>query len=85
MATAEQVLTFLIPDGGYVLTGDSYEGLTFVECEPITKKEFTDGFAKYDTWKTNQDKLKADKKSAAEAKLVALGLTIEDLRALGLG
>lgn len=85
MATPAEVLSFLIPDGGYVLTGDSYEGLTFVECEPITKKEFTDGFAKYDAWKANQDKLRADKKAAAEAKLVALGLTAEDLKALGLG
>ena len=85
MATAEQVLTFLIPDGGYVLTGDTYEGLTFVECEPITKKEFTDGFAKYDAWKAEQDAAKATKKAAAEAKLAALGLTADDLKALGLG
>ena len=69
MATAEQVLTFLIPDGGYVLTGNTYEGLSFVECEPITKAEFEAGFAQYDAWKAEQDAVKAAKKAAAEAKL----------------
>lgn len=84
MATAEQVLTFLIPNGGYVLTGDSYEGLIFVECEPISKAEFEAGFAKYDAWKAEQDAQATAKKTAAEAKLIALGLTADDIKALGL-
>lgn len=84
MATAEQVLTFLIPNGGYVLTGDSYEGLTFVECEPISKAEFEAGFAKYDAWKAEQNAQAAAKKATAQAKLEALGLDADDLKALGL-
>ena len=84
MATAEQVLTFLIPNGGYVLVGDTYEGLSFVECDPISKAEFEAGFAKYDAWKNEQNELAAAKKAKAEAKLTALGLDHDDLKALGL-
>ena len=84
MTTASQVLSFLIPNGGYVLVGDTYEGLTFPECEPITKEQFEAGFAQYDTWKTKQEEAKVTAKAAAEAKLEALGLTADDLKALGL-
>jgi hypothetical protein len=84
MAKAAEVLSFLIPNGGYVLVGDSYEGITFLECEPITKAEYEAGFAEYDAWKAQQDADKAAKKAAAEAKLAALGLNADDLKALGL-
>ena len=84
MATNAEVLRMLIPDGGYVQYGDDFEGIQFLECEPITKKQFTDGFAKYDAWKADQDATKEQAKAAAEGKLAALGLTTDDLRALGL-
>ena len=38
MAQSYEVLSMLIPNGGYVQIGDTYEGIEFVECEPITKK-----------------------------------------------
>jgi hypothetical protein len=84
MATPAEVLSYLIPDGGYVLTGDNFEGLEFREAEPITKEEYQAGFAQYDTWKAEQDAAKAQAKASAEAKLAALGLTADDLKALGL-
>ncbi len=84
MATGAEVLRMLIPNGGYVLTGDDYEGLQFLDCEPITKAEFEAGFAQYDAWKAEQDAAKAQAKASAEAKLAALGLTADDLKALGL-
>ena len=40
MARGYEVLSMLIPQGGWELTGDTYEGIQFLECEPITKKEF---------------------------------------------
>jgi hypothetical protein len=64
---------------------EEYEGIQFLECEPITKAQYEAGFAEYDAWKAEQDEAKAAKKAAAEAKLVALGLTADDLKALGLG
>jgi hypothetical protein len=84
MAKPNEVLAMLIPNGGYVQVGDTYEGIQFLECEPITKKQYTDGFEQYDAFKAKQDADKATARAAAESKLSALGLTAEDLRALGL-
>jgi hypothetical protein len=77
-------MKMLRPQGGWILVGDDYKGLTFLECEPITEAELQAGFAKYDAWKAEQDAAKAQAKAAAEAKLEALGLTADDLKALGL-
>jgi hypothetical protein len=84
MAQPHEVLAFLIPNGGYVHYGSEYEGIQFLECEPITKEEYEAGFAQYDAWKAEQETAKATAKATAEAKLAALGLTAEDLTALGL-
>jgi hypothetical protein len=37
MAKCYEVLSMLIPNGGYVQVGEEYEGIQFLECEPITK------------------------------------------------
>jgi len=84
MAKSYEVLSMLIPDGGYVQVGEDYVGIQFLECEPITKEEYEAGFAQYDAYKTEQEAAQATTKASAEAKLIALGLTITDLRALGL-
>lgn len=84
MATGSEVLAMLIPTGGWVIAGDEFAGIQFLECDPITKSQFEAGFAEYDAWKAEQDvKVQADKASA-QAKLAALGLTADDLKALGL-
>jgi hypothetical protein len=75
MARADQVLTMLIPNGGWIATGDDFEGIEFIDCEPITKKQFTDGFAKYDDWKAKQDSDAALNKAAL---LTKLGITSEE-------
>jgi hypothetical protein len=72
MATGSNVLEMLIPQGGWVITGNDYEGIQFLECEPITKTEFEAGFAKYETWKLDQDISKASNKQAL---LDRLGIT----------
>jgi hypothetical protein len=84
MATGAEVLGMLIPTGGWVISGNDWEGVQFIEATPITQQEFEAGFAKCDAFKAKQalDALKA--KSSAEEKLVALGLTLNDLKALGL-
>ena len=85
MAKPREVLEMLYPNGGWAINGEEYEGIQFLECEPITKEQYEAGFAEYDAWKAEQDAAKAAAKAAAEAKLVALGLTSDDLKALGLG
>ena len=81
----------LLPEGGWAISGDDYEGIEFLECEPITKAQFEAGFAQYPAWKTEQDaqaqaaiEQAATDKASATAKLEALGLTADDLKALGL-
>jgi len=84
MATGADVLSMLIPTGGWVITGDDFENIQFLEAKPITKKQFEDGFAQYNAWKAEQDAAQVAAKLAAQAKLAALGFTVEDLQALGL-
>jgi len=84
MATAIDVLNMLIPSGGWYIVGEDYEGIQFLECNPITKTEFEAGFAQYDVWEAEQKAQAAIDKANATAKLEALGLTPDDLKALGL-
>ena len=80
----DEVIAKLRPNGGYYYCGDTYESITFVECEPFTKKEFEATLADYDNWKAAELAEVEAKKAAAQAKLAALGLTADDLKALGL-
>jgi hypothetical protein len=84
MATGSDVLTMLIPTGGWVIYGDDFEAIQFIDAKPITKAQFEAGFAQYDAWKADQDSAQLAAKATAEAKLAALGLTTDDLKALGL-
>ena len=84
MAYAYEVLAYLIPDGGWVQLGEEYEDIQFITCEPITKAQYEAGFAQVDAWKAEQDAKAGADKAAAQAKLEALGLTANDLKALGL-
>ncbi len=85
MTTSIEVMAFLRPNGGYVQVGTEYEGISFEpSCEPFTKAEYEAGFAQYDAWKAQQEADQVAAKAAAEAKLEALGLTADDLKALGL-
>jgi hypothetical protein len=56
-----------------------YEGIQFIEAEPITKKQFTDGFAQYDKWKADQDAANATAKAAL---LARLGITADEAKLL---
>jgi len=84
MAKASEVLQMLCPNTEWVITGNDFDSIQWIKGEPITKAQFEAGFAQYDAWKAEQDaKVEADK-VAAQAKLAALGLTADDLKALGL-
>ena len=79
MATGMEVLIMLIPSGGWYISGNNYEGIQFLECEPITQAQFEAGFAQYDAWKAEQDS-KADTDKAAL--LTKLGITEAEARLL---
>lgn len=86
MATAREVLEMLCPAGGWIIYGDDFDNITWVDDRPrCTKEEFEAGFAQVDAWKAQQEAEIATAKASVEAKLAALGLTADDLKALGLG
>jgi len=77
MINGGEVLSMLIPQGGWIISGDEYEGITWVdESVKITKKEFTDGFAAYPAWKASQV---AEMQAKKQALLDRLGMTQEEV------
>ena len=79
MAKGYEVLTMLCPTTEWVINGDNYADITWIKEIGLTEKEFKDGFAKYDAWKSNQNaKTIADK----EALLSKLGLTADEFATL---
>ena len=85
MAKGGEVLSMLCPNTEWAITADDYDSIQWIKGEPITKAQFDAGFAQYDAWKAEQDAKAETDKAAAQAKLAALGLTTDDLKALGLG
>jgi hypothetical protein len=79
MAKSYEVLGMLIPNGGYVQIGEDYEGIQFIECEPITKEQYEAGFIQYDAWKAEQDAAKVAQKQAL---LDRLGITEDEAKLL---
>jgi hypothetical protein len=75
MAKAYEVIEMLLPNGGYIMTGEEYQGIQFLECESITKEQFEAGFAQFDAWKAKQDATHAVSKAAL---LERLGITAEE-------
>jgi len=73
------VLTMLIPGGGFTLNGDSFENVEWYEATPITKAQFDKGVADYSAWKAEQDSKKAADKAALLAKL---GITADEAKLL---
>jgi hypothetical protein len=85
MATGGDVLTFLKPNGGWVIAGDDFDSIRWDDgASKITKAEFEAGFAQFDAWQIQEQANAIEAKNKAQAKLVALGLTADDLKALGL-
>ena len=76
MAKGAEVLSMLIPTGGWVITADDFDSIQYDEgVTPVTKKQFEDGFAAFDAWKAQQDQAKANEKAAI---LDRLGITAEE-------
>jgi hypothetical protein len=79
---SSNVLSMLIPEGGWSTKGDKYEDIEWISCDPISEEDFLNGFSIYESWKIQKDQEIEDKKAAAITKLEALGLTSEDIKAL---
>jgi len=79
MPSGGDVLNMLLPNGRFVISGNTYEGITWFDDNRITKAEFEAGFAQYDAWKAQKDAEAAAKKQAL---LDRLGITAEEARLL---
>lgn len=80
MATGAEVLSYLIPTGGWVISGDDFDSIIYDESvTPITKKAFTDAFSKIDVLKAEKA---AEKAAARSALLERLGITEDEAKLL---
>jgi hypothetical protein len=84
MAKGSDVLGMLRPNGGWIIRDNDFNQIEWIDCEPLTKAEFDAGFAEFDAWSAQKEADQIAAKEAAQAKLAALGLTTDDLKALGL-
>lgn len=80
MATGAEVLSHLIPSGGWVISGDDFDSIIYDEgVTAIAKKVFNDTFSKIDELKAKQAE---DNKMAKQALLDRLGITAEEAKLL---
>ena len=76
VVTGADVLTMLIPSGGWVIYGDDFDTIRYDEnVDPLTKKQFDDGFIQYETWFAQQVETELEAKQAI---LDRLGLTADE-------
>lgn len=78
-----RAITIIRPNAEFLLNDDVITWLDKVQTEP-TMAEIEAGIAAFKAEDANKEAAKVAAKQAAEAKLAALGLTSDDLAALGL-
>jgi len=78
-----RAITFIRPGAEFVLNGDELTWLDKKQIEP-TIEEIEAGLVAYNAAQAAKQSDAQDAKQSAEAKLAALGLTADDLKALGL-
>lgn len=79
MAQGYEVLEYLCGQTGWTIYGDEFENIVWGECEPLTKKQFTDGFAAVEAWKLQKAETEAAEKAAL---LTRLGITADEAKLL---
>jgi hypothetical protein len=77
-----KAIQFIRPDAEFALTGDELDWRDENQTEP-TDAEIKAGLVAYKKAQDAELKAKDQAKETAEAKLLAIGLTVEDLKALG--
>jgi len=76
-------ILFIKPEANFQLVGDDLIWQDDKQTEPTTA-QIAAGLIAYKAAEAKETKAKAEAKATAQAKLAALGLTVEDLTALGL-
>ena len=78
-----KAIQFIRPDAEFSLSGTELTWLDESQTEP-TKTEIETGLVAYQAAQQAEAEAEAQAKATAEGKLAALGLTTDDLKALGL-
>ena len=78
-----KAIKFIAPNAQFNLIGDELEWLDENESKP-TEAQIKAGWIAFEKAQATNAEAKAAAKAAAQSKLAALGLTVEDLTALGL-
>lgn len=78
-----EAILFIRPNSQFSIKGDELEWLDDNELQP-TEAEIKAGWIAYQAAQKAEAQAKVKAKEAAQAKLAALGLTVEDLQAVGL-
>lgn len=79
MATGAQVCEYLRPNGGWVISGDEFEGIQFYEAEPFTIEEFEAAKPLTDAAILSRE---LEKENAKKQLLARLGITEEEAKLL---
>jgi hypothetical protein len=80
MATGREVLDMLCPAGGWIISGDDFQNITWVDDRPrCTKEQFEAGFAQVDAFKIQQV---AEAAAKRQALLDKLGITEDEAKLL---
>ena len=76
MAKGSEVLSMLCPAGGWIIVGDDFDGITWVDDRPrCTKKEFEDGFKTVNAFMAQQE---SERNAQKQSILDKLGITAEE-------
>ena len=82
MATISDVLTILRPAGGWIVHGDTFDGIKFVECEPVTKAEFDKVAKTADAIvSTTMQNAEAKREAVFIALAASAGLEVDEVKA----
>jgi hypothetical protein len=80
MTKASDVLSYLRPEGGWVIWGEDFDSIRYDEgVIPVTKTEFNKGVKDYESWKAKDN---AEKQAARQAILDRIGLTADEVKIL---
>jgi hypothetical protein len=80
MAKGYEVMTMLLPNGGWVIAGNDFESIVYDEgVTPLTKKQFDDAIKTVDAWLAQQEANRVAQKTAL---LEKLGITENEAKLL---
>ena len=83
--TISEAISHIHPNSEFVIYGDNLDGLTFIKPKnlKVSQEQVDAALVELEQIRQAEVEAKASAKIAAQAKLAALGLTVEDLTALG--